>query len=61
MSNVVKFPSKTMRLHRMYCDDCSSVLEYWLDDADYAYGICVRCLGVIPETIEYNNESTEEE
>ena len=30
MGDVVKFPPKTMLLHRQNCDDCNGVLEYWL-------------------------------
>ena len=61
MGDVIQFPPKTMELHRMYCSECTSVLEYWLGDDDMAYAICVTCLDVIPETIEYNDNLLEEE
>jgi len=61
MGDVIKFPPKTMHVHRMYCSDCKSVLEYWIGDDDCAYGICIRCLDVVPEKIEYNDELLEEE
>jgi len=61
MGDVINFPPKSMQLHRKFCDDCSSVLEFWLGDDDAAYGICVECLNVIPNKIEYSDELLEEE
>ena len=43
MSNVYKFPSKNTNAHRMFCDNCLCILEYWLGDDDSAYGMCPRC------------------
>jgi hypothetical protein len=50
-----------MRLHRQKCNDCNSILEYWLGDDDCAYGICIGCLDLIPTEIEYNDNLLEEE
>jgi hypothetical protein len=61
MGDVVQLPPKTMRLYRQKCSDCASILEYWLGDDDCAYGICISCLDLIPEQIDYNDNLLEEE
>ena len=61
MGDVVSFPPKVMYLHRMYCADCNSPLHYYTGDDECAYGICVECLDVIPDKIEYNDNLLEEE
>ena len=61
MGDIYQFPAKVMHIHRQVCSDCYSVLEYWLGDDDCAYGICIRCLGVVPDKIEYSDELLEGE
>jgi hypothetical protein len=61
MGDVINFPPKSMRLHRQKCNDCNSILEYWLGDDDCAYGICIGCLDLIPTEIEYIDNLLEEE
>jgi|TARA_R110000796_G_scaffold3560_3_gene13838 hypothetical protein len=61
MGDVINFPPKTMQMHRKFCDDCASVLEYWIGDDDMAYGICTGCMDLIPSTIEFNEELIGEE
>jgi hypothetical protein len=51
MGDVINFPPKTMQLHRKFCDDCSSVLEFWIGDDDAAYGVCTSCMELIPQKL----------
>lgn len=44
MSNVIKFPKDGIKLERLYCEECSSPLQYWFcRDDDSSYGLCGRC------------------
>jgi hypothetical protein len=52
MSNVYKFPIKNTNAHRMFCDNCLCILEYWLGDDDSAYGMCPRCNLNSPDVVQ---------
>jgi hypothetical protein len=52
MSNVYKFPIKNTNAHRMFCDNCLCILEYWLGDDDSAYGMCPRCNLSSPDVVQ---------
>ena len=58
MSNVTKFPTRTITLARLYCEDCALPLTYWLGTDGDAYGLCPRCDLQHPEEIEMNAEET---
>jgi hypothetical protein len=59
MSGVIKFPKKTTKIHRLYCDECDLPLSYWLGDDDSAYGLCDRCDLNVPDSIQLKGEETE--
>jgi hypothetical protein len=51
MSSVINFPKNVVTMKRLYCDDCSQPLQYWLGTDDAAYGICPKCDLLIPDEL----------
>jgi len=47
--SVIDFPMPTVTLKRLYCEDCSQPLQYWLGDDDAAYGLCGKCDLAVPD------------
>ena len=57
--NVVDFPTKKIKITRLYCGECGSGLDYWLGTDDCGYGLCHRCDLLQPEEITLSGEETE--
>lgn len=56
MSNVFEFPSRTITLTRLFCEDCAIPLTYWLGSDGDAYGLCTRCDLQMPDEVELKDE-----
>ena len=59
MSNVIDLPKRSIKLTRVYCEECELPVTYWLGTDDCAYGLCPSCDLNIPDEIDLSTEEIE--